>query len=47
MIVLLTFAVVIAVWGVAIVADMLADRRPRFPERWAVHTPGRFPAYVR
>ncbi|MFZ4143359.1 hypothetical protein ACOZDZ_21905 [Streptomyces griseoincarnatus] len=44
----LVFAVVVLVWWVvAIVADELIGRRPRIPERWAVHIPGRFPAYVR
>ncbi len=48
MIVLLVYAVgVLAWWVVAIVADELIGRRPRIPERWAVHIPGRFPAYVR
>ena len=48
MVLLLVFAVVVAaVWAVAIVADVMVDRRPRIPERWAVHIPGRFPAYVR
>lgn len=48
MVLLLVFAVVVAaVWVVAIVADVMVDRRPRIPERWAVHIPGRFPAYVR
>ncbi|MGC4912699.1 hypothetical protein [Streptomyces albogriseolus] len=44
----LVFAVVVLVWWVvAIVADVMLDSRPRIPERWAVHIPGRFPAYVR
>ncbi|MEU2992554.1 hypothetical protein ABZ772_19700 [Streptomyces griseoincarnatus] len=48
MIALLIFAVVVAAWwAVGIVANVLVDRRPRIPERWAVHIPGRFPAYVR
>ena len=48
MVLLLVFAVVLAVgWAVGIIADALIGRRPRVPERWAVHIPGRFPAYVR
>jgi hypothetical protein len=48
LIVLLVFAVVVALWWVAgAVADVLLFRRPRVPERWAVHIPGRFPSYVR
>ncbi|MFG2515998.1 hypothetical protein [Streptomyces sp. NPDC048584] len=48
LILLLVFAVFAAVvWAVAIVADVLVGRRPHIPERWAVHIPGRFPAYVR
>lgn len=31
----------------AVVADALADRRGRVPERLAVHIPGQYPAYVR
>jgi len=46
---LLAFAIVIlAWWVVAIATDELMDRwRPRLPERWTVHIPGRFPSYVR
>jgi len=45
---LLLFAIVTAVvWAVGIVADVLVGRRLRVPEKWAVHIPGRYPAYVR
>lgn len=45
---LLVFAVVVALWWlVAAVVDVLLDRRPRLPERWAAHIPGHLPAYAR
>ncbi|MFE9923298.1 hypothetical protein ACFYQA_17435 [Streptomyces sp. NPDC005774] len=48
MIWLLIYAIAVAAWWiVAAVVDARLERRVHVPERWAVHIPGRFPAYVR